>query len=136
MKTTTKEIINSIQPNVSSTSTRANETSPVPVIILTTKLEVSQDDCDFSTSNNEDEEDEKKETKNVVVSIQPNSGEDEEELKEDSTKGEDTSKRNSDDILHVKRKFVGVARNSCRLNGDGDGIRTISKNSTDEDERN
>eukprot|EP00962_Isochrysis_galbana_P046923 scaffold19009_cov98-Isochrysis_galbana.AAC.9 len=55
------------------------------------RLEVAHDNCDLGARDDEDHEDDKKEAKDVVVLVQPDGGEDEEELDEDGAKGKDAA---------------------------------------------
>lgn len=136
MQSTAKEIIHRVQPNVGRAATTRNETSPPPVVVLGAELEVGQNDGDLDASDNKDDEDEQQEPEDVVVAVEPDSGEDEEELEEDSAEGEDAGEGDRGVGLHVPRLIRNMARNSSRCDRNGDGFRAISENSADEHERN
>lgn len=59
----------------------------VQITNLAAKLEVTHDDCNFSTSQQQDNEDQKQKSKDIINLVPPNGSEDEKEFNEDSTKG-------------------------------------------------
>jgi len=81
-----EEIKDDIKIHVESRCSWSQESPPMPVVILTTKLEVTHDDGDLSTCQDEDQEHDSKETEDVIELVKPNWWKNEEQLNEDSTK--------------------------------------------------
>jgi len=87
------------------------------MIILTTQLEVAHDDGDFGTGQDQDDEDDEQESKDVIELVTPNGRQDEEELDEYGTKGQDTSHQNREQGAHVPHLFGDLTWDLIRANG-------------------
>lgn len=77
------------------------ETSPPPVVILCTKVEVAQKDGGFRAGDDQDDEDKKQEPIHVVDLTGPDAVEDKEKLNEDTSEWEDTTHDDARDGLSV-----------------------------------
>lgn len=71
------------------------------MIVFTAQLEVTEHDRYLRTCDYQDQENNEKETKDVVVLVQPYGGQDEEEFNENSSKWENTPDKYRKRWLHV-----------------------------------
>lgn len=66
----------------------------LPAVVLGAELEVAHDDADFRTGDGEDEHDRHQETEDEVQLLLPDGRHHEDELHQDSPKGENAGERN------------------------------------------
>ena len=74
---------------------------PPPSVVLSTELEINHDNRDLRTGDGEDDEHEEEEAEQVVELVLVDGGEDEEELDEAGTKGEDACHQGANGRVHV-----------------------------------
>ena len=74
---------------------------PPPSVVLPTQLEIDHDNRNLWAGDGEDDEDEEEESEQVVELVLVDGGEDEEELDEASTKGEDAGHQGANSRMHV-----------------------------------
>lgn len=89
---------------------RSKVRPPPPVVILGTELEVGKHDGDLRAGDEQDDKHKGQEAKQVVELMQPHGRENEEELNEYGTEGEDTSDEAGEDGVHVPRLLRDLAR--------------------------
>merc|ERR1719424_2316291 len=80
---------------------RREEGAPPPVVVLRAELEVAHHHGDLGAGDDQDEEDEEQEAKHVVELVQPDGGEDKEELDKHSAKREDSANQYGEGGPHV-----------------------------------
>ena len=73
------------------------------MVVFWAELEVAEHDGDLSTGDDEDEEYESKEAEDVVEGVQPDGGEDEEELDENCSERKDSTNQAGEDGVDVPR---------------------------------
>ena len=79
------------------------EAEAVPVVVLSTKLEIAQHYGNLRTCVDENEERQQQEAEHVVVFVRPHGGQNEEELDEDCTERQDTADDRRNCVSHVPR---------------------------------
>lgn len=93
--------MNTIDSQIKGGEATCKETPPPPVIVLCTKMEVTEEDGSFRAGYDENQEHNKEKTIHVVNLTTPNAVEYKEELNEDTTEGKDTAHDNSRNRLSV-----------------------------------
>mmetsp|Transcript_17587 Transcript_17587/g.51091 ORF Transcript_17587/g.51091 Transcript_17587/m.51091 type:complete len:496 (+) Transcript_17587:327-1814(+) len=89
--------------------------APPPVVVLGAELEVAHDDGDLRAGDHQDHEHEEEEAEDVVELVEPDGGEDEEELDEDRAEGQDAAHEHAEGrghvpglLRHLPRDLVGA----------------------------
>jgi len=88
------EIENGVGKHVYCRRTSCKEGAPPPVVILRTKLEVAHHNANFGACHTQNQEHEQQKPEYVVVVVQPNRGQNEEELNEHCTKRQQPTHKN------------------------------------------
>jgi len=96
-----EEVEPSIQEEVQRRGPRREVGPPPPVVVLTAELEVAEHDRDLSAGDDEDDKHQEEEAKNVVELVQPDGGEDEEELDENRAERQDATDQDGEEWVHV-----------------------------------
>lgn len=105
------------------------------MVILTAKLEVAQHDRDLRAGDDEDEEHDEEEAEDVVELVQPDGGQDEEQLDEDRAERQDAPDQNGEHRAHVPGLLRDLARDLVRAHGVLGGGLLEAEVAPDEDER-
>ena len=90
---------------------RGHKTSPPPVVILCSKVEITQKNCGFGTSDDQNNGDKEKEAEHVVDLVGPERVEDEKQLDEDAAKWQDAAHDNAGNRSSVENLLRNVSWN-------------------------
>lgn len=96
-----EEVEDGVKEHVEGRSSRGEVSSPPPVVVFATELEVAHHDGDLGAGENQNDKHDRQETKDVVELVQPERRKDEEEFDEDGTEGKYASHQNRKGWLHI-----------------------------------
>jgi len=93
--------MDTVDGKVESSEATGQKTSPPPVIILRTQMEVAEQDGGLGAGDDQDHKHEEQKSIHVINLTGPNTVEDEEQLDEDASEGEDPAHDDARDGLGV-----------------------------------
>jgi len=93
--------MDTVDGKVESSEATGQKTPPPPVIILRTQMEVAEQDGGLGAGDDQDHKHEEQESIHVINLTGPNTVEDEEQLDEDASEGEDPAHDDAGDGLGV-----------------------------------
>lgn len=110
---THKVVIDAIDKHPNRTSPADEERMPPPIVVLRAKSDVDCDDGDFGYSENEDDGHDGEETEDVVITrfVLPQRLEDEQQLNEDYSKGNETGEKDGGRRANIPCLLWNLARN-------------------------
>mmetsp|Transcript_14655 Transcript_14655/g.38056 ORF Transcript_14655/g.38056 Transcript_14655/m.38056 type:complete len:212 (+) Transcript_14655:244-879(+) len=129
------QVHDGVREEVQSGRARSEEAAPPPVVVLRAELEVAHDDGDLRAGDEQDEEDHKQKAEDVVELVQPDRGEDEEELDEHRAKGQHTAHDDREGRLHVPHLLGHLPRDLIRAHGEVGHLPLVPEVGAEEDER-
>ena len=100
-----------IDEKVEGGESRGHKTSPPPVVILSGKMEVTQENRGFGTSDDQNNGNEEKEAEHVVDLVGPERVEDEKQLNEDAAKWQDAAHDDAGNRSSVENLLRNVSWN-------------------------
>mmetsp|Transcript_14657 Transcript_14657/g.38064 ORF Transcript_14657/g.38064 Transcript_14657/m.38064 type:complete len:217 (+) Transcript_14657:318-968(+) len=130
-----RKVEDRVQEEVGCRRARREERAPPPVVVLRAQLEVAHDDGDLRARDHQDHEDEEEEAEHVVELVQPDRGEDEEELDEHRAKGQHTAHDDREGRLHVPHLLGHLPRDLIRAHGEVGHLPLVPEVGAEEDER-
>mmetsp|Transcript_17586 Transcript_17586/g.51086 ORF Transcript_17586/g.51086 Transcript_17586/m.51086 type:complete len:325 (+) Transcript_17586:762-1736(+) len=104
------------------------------MVVLRAELEVAHDDGDLRAGDHQDHEHEEEEAEDVVELVEPDGGEDEEELDEDRAEGEHAAHNDGECGPHVPHLLGYLARDLVGAHGELGGLALVAEVGAQEDE--
>lgn len=80
--------MNAVDEEIDGSKSTCEIGSPPPVVVLGTKVKVTEKNCSLRTGDDEDDKDKEQESKHVICLLCPDTIEYEEQLDEDTSKGQ------------------------------------------------
>lgn len=96
-----EKVKGAIGKQIQSAGTACQVGTPPPMIVLAAQLEIAENDGYLRTRYNQDHENEGQKPEYVIKLVEPHRCEDEEELNEYGTEGENAADKNCEDLVHV-----------------------------------
>ena len=127
--------MNAVQKEIDGGEAGGEERPPPPVVVLGAEMKVGEEDGGLGTSDDENDEDEKEKAEHVVGLVGPDTIENEEELNEDATEGQNAAHDDSWDGTRIDGLVGNLSRDLVRPNGMLDRAFLESKVGADEGQR-
>ena len=131
-----KEVVNTVQEEINGGKTGGEEGPPPPMIILGAEMKVGEEDGCLGACDDENDKDEKEKAEHVVGLMGPDAVQDEKQLNEDASEGQDAAHDDARQRTRVDRLFGDLTRDLVCPHGMLDRAFLESEIGADEGQRN
>ncbi len=104
-----EEVEHAVEEHVQRRGSRGQERAPPPVVVLAAQLEVAHDHGDLGTGHEQNDKHNEEEAKQIVELVQPDGGQNEEQLDEDRSKRQYAPHQYRYNGLHVPHLYCVCA---------------------------